>query len=55
MKNKINEKIKMLWNEIRGHCKEMRNAKKSNYWYPMHLELFKEKLFAIKILKEIRG
>ena len=53
MSNKINVKIKLLWNEIREHLHFKRNNNPNNYWYPMHDELFKQKCFAIKVLKEI--
>ena len=52
--NKINVKIKMLWNEIREHLRYKRNNSSTNYWYSMHDNLFKQKCFAIKVLKELR-
>jgi len=54
MSERINKKIKLLWNEIREHLKYKRNNSPNNYWYPMHNELFKQKCFAIKILKEVK-
>jgi hypothetical protein len=52
---KIDVKIKLLWNEIREHLKYKRNNSQNNYWYKMHVALFKQKCFAIKVLKEIKG
>ena len=54
MRKRINKKIKLLWNEIREHLKYKRNNSSKNFWYPMHTDLFKQKCFAIKVLKEIK-
>ena len=54
MSKRINKKIKLLWNEIREHLKYKRNNSPKNFWYPMHNDLFKQKCFAIKVLKEIK-
>ena len=54
MSKGINKKIKLLWNEIREHLKYKRNNSSKNFWYPMHNDLFKQKGFAIKVLKEIK-
>ena len=37
--------------EIKGGAKY---TQKKNFWYPMHNDLFKQKCFAIKVLKEIK-
>jgi hypothetical protein len=54
MKKRINAKIKLLWNEIREHLKYKRNNSPKNFWYKMHVSLFEQKCFAIKVLKEIK-
>jgi len=54
MKKRINEKIKLLWNEIREHLRDKRKSNPKDYWYKMHVSLFEQKCFAIKVLKEIK-
>ena len=51
---RINEKIKLLWNEIREHLRDKRKSNPKDYWYKMHVSLFEQKCFAIKVLKEIK-
>ncbi len=55
MRKKINAKIKLLWGEIREHLHYKRNNRPNNFWFDMHRELFEQKCFAIKVLKEIRN
>ena len=54
MKKRINEKIKLLWNEIREHLRDKRKSNPKDYWYKMHVKLFEQKCFAIKVLKDIK-
>jgi len=55
MKRTINKKIKSLWEQIRWHCKNKREENPTSYWWS-HLETeIKKRIYAISILKELRG
>ena len=51
----INDKIALLWNQIRKICKGKREEKPDSYWFSFFEEELEKRLYAIGILKELRG
>jgi hypothetical protein len=55
MKREINKKIKLLWNEIRQHCKNKKEEHPKSYWWSFLETETRKRIFAISILKELKG
>jgi len=55
MKRTINKKIKSLWEQIRWHCKNKREENPTSYWWAYLETEIRKRIYAISILKELRG
>ena len=51
---KIDKKITLLWNDIRELYKSYGHTTKGDYWFGHYHKWLSNKLYAIKVLKELR-
>jgi hypothetical protein len=45
----------LLWNEIRQHCKNKKEEHPKSYWWSFLETETRKRIFAISILKELKG
>jgi len=54
IEDKIDLKIKSLWNDLRKHSWHKRNGDIMSYWYSFEVEQFKIKCEVLRVLKQLR-